>query len=322
MRLLAVELQRLRARKILWVTLAGAIVVVAATLLTLFLQAREIDLARAGFHENYQQMVDEHDQMVADCVREEGLERRRSGDPSIDFGCDQMQIPTIEEMYGEIPPLDEQYAQMLSALVYAFAFLALVLGSTAVAAEFSHRTMGTWLTFEPRRTRVFVAKIVAPALAAVPMTVVGLLLVLLGVPAILRWWGMNDGLGAQAWTDLAWMALRVLLVVMLAAALGAGAAFLVRHSGVVVGIVVGYLVLVEGMLGNGLTSIQRYLLGRNISAVVNDGTTWETWTNCTFDGCEPIRHTLSLTHGAVVLLVVVGLVALLAWGRFVRADVD
>jgi ABC-2 type transport system permease protein len=321
--LTGVELRRLAARKILWVTLVGALVIVIVTLATVFLQARDLDMARAGMNEQYDQVVADHERYLQECQQEEAKERRRTGDPAVDFGCTDMQPPTIEEMFGSMPSLAEQYRFLLQGLVYPFAFLALVMGSTAVAAEFSHRTMGSWLTFAPRRTPVFLSKILAPSLAAVPLTIAGIGLVLVGVPAIFRWFRLDDGVGGQEWVDLGWMALRLVVVAMLAGALGAGAAFLVRHSGVVVGVVVGYLVLVEGMVGSALGGVQRYLLGRNISAFVQDGTEWETWTNCSnFDGCEPVRHSLSLEHGATVLVVLLGVVLLLAWARFRTADID
>ncbi|AXH95615.1 ABC transporter permease subunit [Ornithinimicrobium avium] len=322
-RLLRVELGRLVARKVVWVTLLAAVAIVLVTLFGVFTQARQIDHARSGADASYQQMVEDNERMIEECKLEEAQERRRSGDPSVDFSCEQMRPPSIEDMYGQMPALTDQYRMLLTGLVYPFAFLALAMGSTAVAAEFSHRTMGTLLTFEPRRTRVFVAKVVAPALAAVPMTVVGMVLVLLGVPAVFRWFHLDDGVPADDWRFLLWMALRVVVVAALAGAFGAAAAFLVKHSGVVIGVLVGYLVLAEGFIGNMFFSVQRFLLGRNIDAFVNDGAQWESWDNCTgFSECVPVKHSITGTHGAVELAVLLAAVALLAWARFRTADVD
>ena len=322
-RLTAVELRRLAARKVVWFALLGTAAIVLATLATVFFQARGIDLARAGMNQEYERIVADHQQWVAECQQEEALERRRTGDPSVDFGCADMAPPTVEEMYGQMPSLAEQYGVLLQGLVYPFAFLALVLGSTAVAAEFAHRTMGSWLTVEPRRTPVFGSKVLAPALASVPVTVTGLALVLVGVPAVFRWFRLDDGVTGSEWVDLGWTALRLVVVAVVAGALGAGAAFLVGHSGVVVGVIVGYLVLVEGMVGSALGGVQPYLLGRNISAFVQDGTEWEIYAGCTgFEECLPVRHSLSLEHGATVLAVLLGVVLLLAWARFRTADID
>lgn len=323
MRLTLVELRRLVARKVVWLTAAAAVVIVVVTLVGVFVQARQMELALSGADENYQQMVEDTERMIEQCQQEEAQERRRTGDPAVDFGCEQMEPPSIEDMYGAMPSLTEQDRMLLQGLVYPFAFLALAMGSTAVAAEFSHRTMGTLLTFVPRRTPVFVAKVLAPTLAPVPMTVAGVALVLLGVPLIFRSFDLDTGPDAVDWASLSWMGLRVVLVAMLAGALGAAAAFLLRHSGVVIGIAVGYLVLVEGIIGGMLPGLQPYLIGRNINAFVNDGATWDTWNHCTgFGECVPESHTITLTHGAVVLAVIAVVVILLAWARFRRADID
>ena len=320
-RLTLVELRRLVARKVVWITLLAAVAIVLTTLFGVFQQARSITEAMAGANEAYEQILEEHERSMEICQQEEAQERRRTGDPSVDLGCE-WEAPTVEDFYGQMPALTEQYRMLLTGLVYPFAFLALAMGSTAVAAEFSHRTMGTLLTFEPRRTRVFLAKVLAPAIAAVPMTVVGLTLVLLGVPAVFRWFGIDDGTAAQDWTSLLWMSLRVVAVAALSGAFGAAAAFLVRHSGVVIGVLVGYLLLAEGFIGNMFTSVQPYLLGRNIEAFVADGAQWETWTQCDTFECTPVTHSISLTHGAVELGILLAVVGVLAWARFRTADID
>lgn len=324
MRLLRVELRRLAARKVIWLTLLAAVVVALVALSGVFLQARSIDLARAGVNEQLQQMVEEAERSREQCSLEEAAERRRTGDPAINFGCDQIVAPTAEEMFGEMPSLAEQYRTLVGGLTYPFMFLALAMGSTAVAAEFAHRTMGSLLTFEPRRTRVFVAKVVAPALASLPLVVTGLALVLVGTPAIFRWWRIDDAVGGPDWVSLGWMALRVVAITMLAGALGAAAAFVLRHSGLVIGLIVGYLVLVEGILANMAGAFSRFALTHNIAAWVQDGTTWSTWpANCgAFEDCRETVHRLSLEGSALLLTALVAAVVLLGWVRFHRSELD
>lgn len=323
-RLLRVELRRLGARKVVWLTLLAAVAITLMTLSGIFLQARSIDAARAGADENYQSMVQESERAREQCLVEEANERRRTGDPTVDFGCQMITVPTPEEMYGEMPSLGEQYEQFLARLAFPFMFLALGMGSTAVAAEFAHRTMGSLLTFEPRRTRVFVAKVLAPAIASLPLVVTGLVLVLVGTPAVFRWWGLDGGVTTGEWTALGWTALRVLAITMLAGALGAAAAFVLKHSGLVLGLLVGYLVLVEGIFANMAGSLSRLTLTRNIAAWVEHGTQWSTWpANCAaFEDCQEVVHRLSFTHGVLVLTGLLAAVVLLGWAMFRRADLD
>ncbi|MFK5645092.1 ABC transporter permease subunit [Ornithinimicrobium sp. LYQ121] len=323
MRLLVVELRRLVARKVVWLTLLGAVAVSLVSVAGIFSQARQIDAARAGGDSDYQRMVEESEFQQEECLRMQDQDRRQSGDASIDYGCADWQVPTIEEFYGQLPSLAEQLGYALQGMAYPVMFLALAMGSTAVAAEFAHRTMGTWLTFVPRRTPVFVSKLLAPALAALPMTLVGLAVVWLGVTLVYRIFELDTALGADGWSSTLWMAVRIAVLAMVAGAFGAAAAFLVRHTGVVLGLMIGYLVLVEGMIGSMFGWVPRYGLARNIGAWVQDGTSWSTYTDCQrMEGCREVTQTLSLTHGAVVIGVVLVVVTVAAWFRFRTADVD
>ncbi|WP_122260629.1 ABC transporter permease subunit [Ornithinimicrobium cerasi] len=324
-RLLRVELHRLIARKVVWLTVLAALAIGLLTVSGVFLQARSIDQARAGLNQDYEQMVEQVERDRESCQVEEERERRRTGDPSVDFGCEGIVVPTLEEMYGQMPSLNDQYRTLLSGSSYAFMFLALAMGSTAVAAEFAHRTMGSLLTFVPRRTPVFAAKVLAPALASIPHVLVGLTTLLLGIPAVFRWFRIDDAVTGAEWVSLGWMALRIITITMLAAALGAAAAFLVRHSGMVIGIMVGYLVLVETFVaGAGGGPLGKLALTRNIAAWVQNGTVWESWPmSCgPFEECRPIRHELSFTHGAVELGLLLAVIMLLGWLRFRRSDLD
>lgn len=324
-RLLRVELQRLAARKVIWLTLIAAIAISGVVVGGVFMQARSIDQARSGFDQQYEEMVQQIEQDRASCKVEEERERRQSGDASLSFGCDDMAAPTIEEMYPELPSLEEMYRQLLTGLAYPFMFLSLAMGSTGVAAEFAHRTMGAWLTFVPRRTPVFLSKVGAAGIASIPLAIAGLGVLLLGLPAVFRWFRLDDAVTGAQWVSLGWMSLRIIALTVFAGLFGAALAFLLRHSGLVIGAIVGYLVLVEGILASIIGWLSPYALGHNISAVVQDGTSWVTWNpNCNFDAqqnCE-IVHTLSLTHGIIVLGVVLVAALLAGWARFFWSDID
>lgn len=326
-RLLRVELRRLFTRRAPWLALVAAVLVALAALWGVHQQANQIDRARSGADTALQQEQErweqEGEQWVADCEREQDSERRRTGDGTIDFGCDQMGPPTAEDFYGSMPSLVDQYDELLGYLVYPLLLLPLALGSTHVAAEFSHRTMGAWLTFVPRRGPVYASKLGSAALAAVPVVGLGLALVLVGVPALFRWHGIDDGVSGTQWGDLLWKAVRMILLGAAAGAFGAAAGFLLRHSGAVIGLMLGYLTIVEGIVGSMLPSLSRYLLGNNIDAVVDDGTEWRTYVDCTATGpCREVVHTLDLGQGVLLLALVLGVLAALALWRFHRSDVD
>lgn len=329
-RLVPVELRRILSRRVTWLALVASVLIAGTALFAVHEQARYVNQSRAQAEEllaeaqGYWEQFGEQD--YQNCVREQENARRQSGDARIDFGCEDMaEAPQLEDFIAQMPSLHTQYEELLRYLVYPFLFLALAIGSTSVAAEYSHRTLGSWLTFVPRRVPVFLSKLSAAALVAVPIVALGLVVVLLGVPTVFRVHGIDDNVSAAQWGSLAWMALRIIGLGMLAGAFGAAAAFLLRHSAAVIGLMVGYLVLAEGVVRGLLPSATPYLLGVNIDAVVRHGTEWTEWpVNCNDIDivCREIVHTLSFAHGVTVLAVVLAVVLTAALLVFRRADVD
>lgn len=330
MRLLRVELRRLFARRVVWLALAGALFVVGASLFSVHQQAVWVNESRADAQQMYEESLEHWEaagaQEVELCKAEEAQARRESGDGRIDFGCEEMmREPQLSDFMGTMLPMVEQYKELLGGLVYPFLFLALAVGSTHVAAEFAHRTLGSWLTFVPRRTPVFLSKVGAAGVAALPMTAAGLGLVLLGVPAVFRLNGIDDGLTGQHWAEVTWMGLRIVGLTMVAGALGAAAAFLLKHSAAVIGLMVGYLVLVEGVLASMFVRFTPWTLSTNIDAFVRHGTQWVEWPRNCDDVtvmCREIVHEVSFTQGVLVLVAVLVVVMALALLQFRRADVD
>jgi ABC-2 type transport system permease protein len=326
-RLVLVELRRLFARRVVWLTVVGALVVVVAALVGVDQQARWVNEYRAEsvqwFEEAQRDWEANGRQMVAQCELDQEAERRRTGDATVDYGCDTMRAPVESDYLSDMPSLVEQYRLALGALTYPFLFLALAMGSTSVAAEFSHRTLGSWLTFVPRRVPVFTSKVTAAALGSLPLVGVGLLLILLGAPVVFRIHGVDDSMTGEHWEQTAWIAARMVLLACAAGAFGAAAAFLLRHSGAVIGLMVGYLVLVEGVLGSMLPALGRFLLGRNIQAFVQDGAEWASYVDCeSINGCREVIHRISLEHGAVELSLLLAVVLVVALVHFVRSDVE
>ncbi|WP_151524129.1 ABC transporter permease subunit [Serinicoccus kebangsaanensis] len=327
MRLTLVEVRRLLWRRLPTLAVLAALLVALMALFGVHQQAQQIAQARAGADRDLQAAIEDWEangeSYVEECRRGQEDERRATGDGSIDWGCDEMQAPSPEDWYGQMPGIGEQYTELLAVVVYPLLLLALAVGSTGVAAEFSHRTMGSFLTFVPRRVPVFVAKLVAAAVMSVPIVAVCLLVLALGIPAVYRLTGSDPGILADGVTPTFWMSVRILGLGLAAGAFGAAAAFVLRHSAVVIGIMVGYVAVVEGILGSLLPDLTRYLLGRNLEAVVRDGTEWATYVDCeSTTGCRELIHQLSLGQGLVtvsaLLLLVVGLGLL----RFVRSDID
>jgi ABC-2 type transport system permease protein len=101
---------------------------------------------------------------------------------------------------------------------------------------------------------------------------------------------------------------------------------LFRHTAAVLGIAVGYLILVEGVFGQALQSAQPWLLRLNFNAWLEHGTSYFL-NSCTTDsqgnyGCQGVEKFLTFAHSSAYLgtlvVVLVGLAALV----FRRRDIS
>ncbi len=211
---------------------------------------------------------------------------------------------------------------LLNGLTSIFLLVSLLLGASATAAEYSHRTMGTWLTFEPRRSLVYLSKVTAVAIASLPAVVLGLVLAALGIFAVYQLNGLPTSLPTAQWLSLLWQGLRLIVLSTGAAAFGAALGTLLRRTSLVLGLVLVYTLVGETLIGGILPALTPALLGTNINAFVQNGATWITY-DCTGQGgCREIEHLLPLGQASVYLGVLIALVLIVAWVIFRRRDVE
>lgn len=213
---------------------------------------------------------------------------------------------------------------MVDGAVIAVAVLGLVVGASAVGAEWAAGTFGALLTWEPRRLRVGAAKLLA---------VVGLMLVV-GLLAI----GFEIGAGlliaatrgtlqhatAGFVTSLLLQGARGLGVISLLAAAGAAIAGISRHTAAALTLTVGYLVTFEMALRSLRPQWERWLFSGNAAAILNG--------KLVLQGGSPPREgmvfstspvfTLSATRGAVYLTLVVAALLAIAAATLIRRDVS
>jgi ABC-type transport system involved in multi-copper enzyme maturation permease subunit len=126
--------------------------------------------------------------------------------------------------------------------------VAWILGASAIGADWHAGHVTTILTWEPRRGRVMLAKIVASltSVFVVSLTIQALLGAALAVAAA--------GAGSTTGADAAWLAesagvaLRVALLSTIFAGFGFGLAAAGRNTAVALGVGFGYLVIVENLV--------------------------------------------------------------------------
>jgi ABC-2 type transport system permease protein len=154
---------------------------------------------------------------------------------------------------------------VLATSVYLF-ILVVGIAATAVGADYRAGTMGTLLTWEPRRVRVAVARLLAIAIVSVALylVVTGVFIAGWALGAELR--GSTAGLGPDFWTDLAAVVGRSAVGVVVLALLTAGLAFVTRSTVGAVIVWFGYLIGVEAVLAQRVQELQPGILIANLAA--------------------------------------------------------
>ena len=192
-------------------------------------------------------------EQIASCKRDEATAAAEGGGGVTDFGCDRMfAIPSPSD-YGLVSTSNEAIVRSIVVQgVYVFGFLAFILGASFVAAEFATGSMGTWLTFQPRRLRVASAKLCAAAIGGLAVGAVAVVLGLLSAAMIstVNRPGAELPLAETTATGSLWQELaRALAAIALGGLGGAVIGFLLRSTAGVIGAVLGWVVVVEGLVG-------------------------------------------------------------------------
>ena len=183
-----------------------------------------------------------------------------------EFCADQVRPEFYGNGSNELRLADLQ--DILEGLSSLVVLIGVVLGASLGGADWSVRTMATLLTWEPRRARVLLAR------ALVVLVVVFLLTfgvqVFFGVVfragVVLR--GTTEGLPSHWLTHVLEVMLRTSAVAGLFSLIALAVATIARSTAGGIGILFGYLVLVEGFLANLVVWLPRWLLVRAAGAIV------------------------------------------------------
>jgi len=328
MRLTKVELQRLFSRRLTSVAILGALVITGLMLFGTFqsakpLSAPELTQQRAQFDQARKDFEANGAQQVQDCLAQQ-VETQKTN-PKAVFACDQI-APKLENFLKPQPKFAEIMPSTLLAGSYLLTFVGFVIGASFVAAEFSSGSMANWLTFEPRRMRVYTSKLAAAGLGMLPATVALLGLLTAGVWLIVAHFSPGIGASAKVWGDLGEMGARSLALALAATVAGAAMGVLLRRTVAVLGIAVGYMVLVEGVLGQALQNERPWLLQLNVNAWLQHGARYFV-ESCKTDAqggysCEGVERTLAFGHSSIYLGVLVVIATALAALVFRRRDVS
>ncbi|MGZ4601488.1 MAG: hypothetical protein ACXVGS_16620 [Oryzihumus sp.] len=326
-RLVAVELRRLRARRLTVIGLIGVVVGLAFMGYGMWDQARPLttsqrQAATAAYNQARQDWLAHGDQMRTDCLA--GQADARKTDPKADFGCDNME-PRLENYGKPRPRLDDLVPSGLEGAAYLVAFVAFVVGAGFTGAEVASGALGTWLTFEPRRLRVLGSKLVAVVSGTAVVGTAAVGLVLTTGWLLVQHYNPGAHTPAGLWSTLSGQSGRAVAVTAAAGLAGAALALLLRHTAAALGVVIGYLVVVEGLLGNRFSGVKPWLLQTNVIGWLEHGTSYGLDV-CTVApdgsyGCQTVRRAITFGHSSLVLAVVLAAALALTVAVFRRRDV-
>jgi ABC-2 type transport system permease protein len=206
------------------------------------------------------------------------------------------------------PFLFTSLTDTLTELSLLLVIFALGLGATFIGAEWSAGTVTTLLTWEPRRGRVMVAKIVAAGVFVfVAAVAIQVLMGLAMLPAAMVR-GSMEGVDASWFTDTADIALRSSTIAAIAAPIGFAIAAIARNTGaaIIVGFI--YFTVLEGLIRALRPNWARWLFGENAALFMFGREV----------GGLPLH---SQTRAIATLLAYAAILAIIATSLFRRRDV-
>jgi ABC-2 type transport system permease protein len=264
--LLAGEVERLLARRLVRVLALIAVVAIALAGILTFLNTEGVSAAERSAR-----------QRRARAELEACLERSASevGPPEAPEGPGAPPISPEERCSFAVGAVDDprfalsDLKGILQATTGPLVVVAWLIGASSIGADWQSRTMATILTWEPRRPRVLLAKAAASALVACAFAVAaGMLLSAALLPSAYLH-GTTAGTGGSFGRSLAGVALRGTAMVAIASTLGFAVSSIGRNTAAALGIGFGYFVVFENVVGGFLEDYRRWLLLGNAIVLVS-----------------------------------------------------
>jgi hypothetical protein len=142
-----------------------------------------------------------------------------------------------------------------------------VIGASAIGAEYRAGTVTTVLTWSPRRVRLMVARYLAIALVAMAFFLTVQLVFVVGwhLGAVVN--GSTAGADGDFWREVASVLVRSTLIAGGLAVVSAALATFCRNTAGAMGIWFGYLIVVEAIVRTNFSDIVPWFLTGNIAAV-------------------------------------------------------
>jgi hypothetical protein len=325
MRLLGVELTRLRWRRAVVVLVAVSVLLPMLIWAGMAWSTRPVSDAELRRAE--QQVEQEKEVMKGQLEECHEFPQNWGIDPDSPDVAEQCAMsvgePQVEWYLTRTPLSVGDVLDTGSGVAVVLLGLALIMGATYVGADWSSGSMSNQLLFEPRRHRIWLAKAAAIVVAGVVASVLGqaVFWALTAATAVAR----DITLTGSQWTDVVQLGLRSVALAGAAGLGGYAVTMLLRSTvgtlGLMLAVSIGGSMLIAALPieGNG-----RWLLHNNVLGIVQNGYPYYDYSaqDC-FDymggeGCQP---ELSLAEGVRYLGLLILAGAALSVASFQRRDV-
>lgn len=204
------------------------------------------------------------DKVVARCIKQEGFGAATEG-TTVETYCNQ-EFETADFVPGQQLRLNDLPDFMMAA-AFPVILVGLVIGASVVGASWQTGTITTILTWEPRRIRWFLARLlVAMACSfAIAICLLAVFGVAIAAGAALR--GTTTLM--SGWSGhVVGVVLRIAGVTAAATAIGSTVAMIGRNTAAALGAVFVYMAVLESLVRGLRPAMSRYMLGDNIGSVV------------------------------------------------------
>lgn len=316
-RVLGVEMRRYMARRLTRVLIAVALVATAVTGIVVFVNAarftpevaaeaklrREADVARCAQSSGQGPVFGPGGEVVGPPRFEAGDEGDRERAEAL---CRRHIDPAS---YDESLHLTDLWSKEGGDSFFGVTFVflgigALIGGASMVGAEWKANTITTMLTWEPRRTRVAVAKILAAGLLAVFVAVVLQIVFAAALLPTVVWRGTTEGADAEWARGALGVLARGGVLTGIGAVVGASVAMIGRSTAAALGAAFAYLAVVEAVVRAWKPRMARWLIGENSTIFL----TGRRLDNAPFD--RPVLLAAVTLAGFVVAFVTVAAITL------------
>jgi ABC-2 type transport system permease protein len=303
-RLLAGELRRLLARRLVRVLALLAVAGVALAGILVFVNTEAVSTAEADARRAAARS------RVDACLRGEPVEIRPGRVEAVPLDIRQEFC-----RFGPPAQVDDPRFRLvrlkgiLQGTTAPLVIVGWLIGASMIGADWQTRTLTTLLTWEPRRVRVILVKALACVIAAAAFTLLAQTLLSAALLPSALWHGTTAGADGGWLLSVLGVLARGTLLVSVATVMGFAVASIGRNTAAALGLGFAYFVIVENVVGSFLEGFRRWLLLGNAIVLVSGENS---------GGDVPGR---SVAVAALFLVAVAAGLLLAATALFARRDV-